>query len=385
MGHHGALHPRMPIRIEPFVPDRIPEVRRFNERLRAGGAPPESVFFETPRTSWLPKGNDPAIFNELFVAMDGAAVRGAYALKRQPFQVQGQVQTLGFYHHPFSEAIVNRAYSMVGVALLNDVLRREPLTYCLGMGGYDRPLPRMLVAMKWSHFPVPFRFRILRPFRFLRGIRTLRQRPLRALALDAAAFSGLGWAGIRILQAWKTKFTLANSGFTATVEASFGEWADDVWHECSPEYPLIAVRDRRSLNVLFPVENPLFTRLRIRRRDGGAAGWAVVSTRQMDDHPQYGRLRVGQIVDVLARPLDAPPVIAAAVQALERQGADVATANHTHAAWVEAMDRAGFLPGPSNFIFAAPPALAAAIAPFEDYRNRIFFTRADGDGLYRFE
>src|ERR1022692_2738271 len=107
----------MPIKVEPFVPDHIPEVRRFNERLRAGGVPEEYVFFETPQPNWLPKGNDSAIFNELFLAVDGATVRGAYALKRQPFQVLGKAKTLGYYHHPFSEGIVNRAYSMVGAVL----------------------------------------------------------------------------------------------------------------------------------------------------------------------------------------------------------------------------------------------------------------------------
>jgi hypothetical protein len=375
----------MPIKIEPFVPDHIPEVRHFNERLRSGGAPEEYVFFETPQPEWLPRANDSAIFNELFVAVDGAAVRGAYALKRQLFQVLGQVKTVGFYHHPFSEGIVNRAYSVVGALLLNDVVRREPLMYCLGMGGYDRPLPRMLAAMKWRHFAVPFRFRILRPFRFLRGMETLRKDPLKALALDVAAFTGLGWAGIRIVQAWKSKTMLfGNDGVTATVEPTFGAWADEVWNECAGEYPLIAIRDQRSLNVLFPAENRLFTRLRISRRDGGTAGWAVVSTRQIKDHPQYGNLRVGQIVDALARSGDASSVVMAAVRALARQGADVATCNHSHAAWVAAMDQAGFLPGPSNFIFAAPPTLAAMLAPFEEYQNKLFFTRADGDGLYRF-
>jgi hypothetical protein len=378
----------VPIKIEPFVPDHIPEVRRFNERLQAGGAPEEYVFFETPQPGWLPKNelnSDQHIFNELFLAVDGSVVRGAYALKRQSFQVLGQVKTLGFYHHPFSEGIVSRAYSMVGAVLLNDVLRREPLTYCLGMGGYDRPLPRMLMAMKWKHFPVPFRFRILRPFRFLRGMETLRNSPGRSVAIDAAAFSGLGWAGIRIVQAWKSKATLfSNGGFAVTVEPCFGAWADEVWNECAGEYPLIAVRDQRSLNVLFPAANPMFERLRISRDDGTTAGWAVVSTRAMNDHPQYGRLRVGQIVDVLAKTADSVFVIAAAMQALKRQGADIAICNHSHEAWVTAMDHTGFLPGPSNFIFAAPPKLAALMAPFEDYQGRLFFTRADGDGLYRF-
>jgi hypothetical protein len=95
-------------------------------------------------------------------------------------------------------------------------------------------------------------------------------------------------------------------------------------------------------------------------------------------------LRVGQIVDALAKPDDAHYVIAAAVQALKRQGADIAICNHSHGAWVTAMDHTGFLPGPSNFIFAAPPKLAAMMTPFEDYQGRLFFTRADGDGLYRF-
>jgi hypothetical protein len=378
----------VPIKIEPYVPDHILEVRHFNERLRAGGAPEEYVFFETPQPRWLPNSElngDQRIFNELFLAVDGTVVRGAYALKRQPFQVLGDVKTLGFYHHPFSEGIVNRAHSMVGAALLNDVLRREPLTYCLGMGGYDRPLPRMLVAMKWRHFPVPFRFCILRPFRFLRGMETLRNSPGRTLALDVAAFSGLGWAGIRSAQAWKSRATLfGKNRFVVTVEPCFGAWADEVWNECAGEYPLIAVRDQRSLNVLFPAKNPMFERLRISRDDGSTAGWAVVSTRPMKDHPQYGRLRVGQIVDALARTADAVFVIAAAVQGLKGQGADIAICNHSHSAWVAAMDHAGFMPGPSNFIFAAPPKLAAMMAPFAEYEGKLFFTRADGDGLYRF-
>lgn len=375
----------MPIRIVPFAAEHIPEVRRFNERLQAGGAPPEYVFFETPEPAWLPRRNSNLIFNELFLALDGAAVRGTYALKRQPFRVRGETRTLGFYHHPFSEGIVARAYSMVGALLLNDALRRQPLTYCLGMGGYDRPLPRMLVAMKWRHFEVPFQFRILRPFRFLRGMETLRKNAGRRMAMDAAAFSGLGWAGIRMAQAWKRRGAArASLRATVHVEPSFGDWADQVWNGCAPEYPLIAVRDRAALNVLFPADNPLFTRLRISVEGGRTAGWAVVSTREMHGHPQYGRLRVGQIVDALGMPGDAATIVAAAAEFLKTQSADIAICNHGHASWVLGLEKAGFLAGPSNFIFAAPPALAAILSPFEEYRAQLFLTRADGDGLYRF-
>jgi len=373
----------MPIRIEPFVPNHIPAVKDFNERLQAGGAPPEYVFFGTPEPTWLPRSNGKMIFNELFLALDGEVVRGAYALKHQPFQVLGETRTLGFYHHPFSEGIVSREHSLVGAVLLKDVLRRQPLTYCLGMAGMDRPLPRMLSALKWNLFAVPFRFRILRPFRFLRGMETLRQDPRKRYAMDAAAFSGLGPAGIHILQAWKGRASLGGSAAAVVLEPSFGEWADEVWSNCAGDYPLIAIRDRAALNVLFPVDNAWFKRLRISLA-GRTAGWAVVATRQVQDHPQYGSLRVGQIVDVLGRKSDAGAILAAAVGFLKGQNADIATCNHSHASWVSAMDKAGFLTGPSNFIFAAPRALTAILSPFETYQTQLFFTRADGDGLYRF-
>jgi hypothetical protein len=273
----------------------------------------------------------------------------------------------------------------VGAVLLKDALRRQPLTYCLlGMGGYDRPLPRMLTAMKWNLFTVPFRFRILRPFRFLRGMETLRKDPGKRYAMDAAAFSGLGSAGIRILQAWKSRATvLGRPVATVGLESSFGSWADEVWTDCAGEYALIAVRDRTALNVLFPADNPHFARLRITLASR-TAGWAVVATRQMQDHPQYGRLRVGQIVDALGRKGDAAKILAAAADFLKGQDADIVTCNHSHASWVSAMDATGFLAGPSNFIFAAPHALAGILSPFEEYRTQLFFTRADGDGLYRF-
>lgn len=385
--------PEMPIHIEPFDSAHISAVRSFNARLREGGAPAEYVFFETPQPKWLPKYRAD-VFNELFLAVDGSAdgagedpraVRGAYALKRQPFLVRGEVTTVGYYHHPFSEGIVNKKYSMIGAVLLNDALRREPLTYCLGMGGYDRPLPRMLTAMKWRHFAVPFRVRVLRPFRFLRGMKTLRRNLVRALACDFAAFSGLGPVALRVLQVWKGRRTwFSGANPVTTEEPSFGDWADDLWKRCAPEYPLIAIRDKQALNVLFPADNSRFIRLRISRRDEETLGWAVLAVKNMDNHPQYGRLRVGQIVDVLARPEHAAEVMLAAVRVLGSRGADLAVCNHSHRDWVSAMDTTGFMEGPSNFIFAASPAMARTIDPFEEYAERLFFTRADGDGLYQF-
>jgi len=52
-----------------------------------------------------------------------------------------------------------------------------------------------------------------------------------------------------------------------------------------------------------------------------------------------------------------------------------------HQAWGAAFKAAGYLPGPSNFIFAASKKLAELLAPFDEVRPRMLLTRADGDGL----
>lgn len=372
----------MPIRIEPYSPHHISEVQKFNLRLREGGAPAEYVFFETVTPDWLPAGSGHPIFNELFLATDGTAVRGAYALKTQPFKLLDGNRDVGFYHHPFSEGIVSRSWGMVGALLLNDALRRQPLTYCLGMGGYDRPLPRMLIAMKWKHFAVPFRFYVLRPSRFLRGMTGLRYTSARRHAMDLAAWTGVGLAGFRLLHWWKRQ-SKPNLRYQTERVPAFGNWADELWDQSAHHYPFIAVRDRASLQYLFPETNPLFQRIRV-IEGGKTLGWAVVTVRQNHNHPQYGNLRTGWLVDALAVPEDAPAIVAAALNVLRKEGADVVLANHSHREWVAALDAAGFLTGPSNFIFAGSPALVSALSPFESHEQTLYFTRADGDGLYRF-
>jgi hypothetical protein len=70
-----------------------------------------------------------------------------------------------------------------------------------------------------------------------------------------------------------------------------------------------------------------------------------------------------------------------ATETLERQGFDLILSNQSHQAWGEAFKSAGYLPGPSNFLFAASKKLAELLAPFEETRPRMHLTRADGDGL----
>jgi hypothetical protein len=141
---------------------------------------------------------------------------------------------------------------------------------------------------------------------------------------------------------------------------------------------LTAVRDYEALRALYPAKETHLTRIEV-RRNGGLVGWAVVGERRED--AKYGEMRVGSVVDCLAAPGEALPVVRAASGILQRQGFDLILTNQNHQPWCDAFRAAGYLPGPSNFIFAASKKLAELLVSFEEVRPRMHFTRADGDGL----
>src|SRR5450432_3624152 len=240
----------MPIQIVPFIAGHVAAVREFNRRLMpvdpdGDGAPPASraddlQFPETPDPGWLPG-------MELFVACEGDAVRGGYILRRQEFSVLGETVPVAHYRLPLSEGVIDRKYAMLGLRLIRDALAREPRLYALGMGGLQHPLPQMLKRLGWRMCAVPFHFKVVHPFRFLREIRALRTTPLRRLILDAAAYTGAGWLGLRLMgHARRVPKTRCNT------TASFAGWADEVYEQSRPDYTLMAARTGRTLDQLYP-------------------------------------------------------------------------------------------------------------------------------------
>src|SRR5207245_11769501 len=108
------------------------------------------------------------------------------------------------YHLPIYEGIVNKANAGVGVHMLRSALKLQPMLFALGMGGFDRPLPQMLKAMGWSLCAVPFYFRVNHPAKFLRGIAPLRETKSRRLLAALAAVTGVGSAGIKLINCFRT-------------------------------------------------------------------------------------------------------------------------------------------------------------------------------------
>jgi hypothetical protein len=374
----------MPLTIQPYRPEHEPAVADFNQRLRQGGEDENMVFYRWAEPRWIPRTAASRIHNDLFVAVDGGIVRGGYALKSQDFFFpDGQIRSIGYYHHPLSEGIVNKAHAIVGTLLLRDAMQRAPLLYCLGMGGYDRPLPQMLVRMGWANCLVPFFFRVVNPTRFLRNMHTLRSSASRKLLMDVAAYTGVGWVGSKLFQGYRSLQAPNVTDVEIVEVASFesAEIADSLqalWEQARSTCSFTGVHDAETLRTLYPRSLTHLTRLVLKRK-GTVAGWAVVGERRKD--AKYGDMRVGSIVDCFALPGNLFAVVRAATQVLERQGFDLILSNQSHEAWGKAFNAAGYLSGPSNFIFAASKKLGELLSPFESIRPTMHLTRADGDGL----
>jgi hypothetical protein len=370
----------MSLAIVPYAACHAPAVKAFNERLRAAGAAEDLVFYEDPVPVYLPPRDGIAAYNEYFVALEGDTVRAGYALKHQDFLCDGEVRQIACYHHVLSEGAIDRAYSTAGVLALRDALARQPLLYCLGMDGYDRPLPRMLKTLRWSDYLVPFYFHVLHPQAFLKQIEVARQGTWRRWLMDFAAVSGAGWIALKGAQRWKQWRAGKPASYTVEEAVEFGDWADEVWRRARQEYSMAATRNAETLRALYPAAETHLIRLRV-ARGGKTLGWAVVGERRKN--PKFGNLRVGSLIDCFAAPEDALPVVRAAVWALEGRGMDVVFSNQSHEAWQSAFKHSGFFEAASNFIFAASPKLSELLSPFAKAMARAHLTRADGDGLPR--
>jgi hypothetical protein len=369
----------MPIVIRPHSAEYVEAVVRFNRRLMAGGVADWMQTDVGPEAAWLPRLNGQKLYNEIFLALENDEVRGAYVLKHQEFSFGGtEIRSIGYYHHPISEGMINKAYATVGAIMIRDALRRQPLLYALGMDGYDKPLPQMLKLLGWKDYLVPFYFRVFRPFRFLRQMEVLRESSHKRFLMDLAAFSGVGWVGVKTVHGFRAFRGGRSAPYSLTEVPLFDDWTDEVWRRAKNSYSLTAIRDSEVLRKLYPSSQAHFTRLQI-VRGREFLGWAVVAER--GPKARFGNMRVGSVVDCFAAPENALAVVQAATETLREEGFDMIVTNQSNAEWGKAFERAGFLSGPSNFLFATSPKLSELLSPFDTAKIHTHLTRGDGDGL----
>jgi hypothetical protein len=366
----------MALVVQPYTAEWEPAVAAFNRRLAQGGV--EFQFPERWESAWLPRQQDDLLLEEYYLATEGAEVRGGFALKHQLFQLADETVPLAFLGLPLSEGIVDPRYKQVGVTLLTGALKRQPLLFCLGMGGLGNPLPLLLRALGWTLQPVPFFFDVVHASQFLRNVAILRRRRAISVALDVAAASGLGTLALAALTSVRRRGR-RSPGVAVEVVREFGSWVTDIWEAGAGQYALAAVRDVRTLRRLYPATNPKFLRLRV-TRGGRDIGWAVALDARLRRHPHFGDLRLGSLVDGFAIPGGELDVTSAATTILRERGVDLIVSNQSHRLWCDAHVRCGFFSAASNFIFAASPRLAARLSPFEGRPGLLHLCRGDGEG-----
>ncbi len=367
----------MRIVVEEYGAGQIEAVRQFNDRLKAGGQMLSFPLSSTP--TWLPKIAGRTLFQEYYLAADeGGAVRGGYILKHQDFWLRDRALSIADFQRPISEGAVDRHYSSVAVRLLRDAMARQPLLFGLGMGGYQEPVARLLHAAGWSMFTVPFFFRVIRPVTFLRNLTYLRRGTAMRYALDALALSGLGWLGIRSVQAFHRRVRLEPMIGVEVVDDLAG-WADELWESCRSEYGFTAVRDAETVQILYPKQDPRFIRLKVSEWKR-PIGYAILMNTPLMDHNYFGQMRLGSIVSCFGSTGDTATVVSAAAAFLQSQGVDLIVSNHSHAAWRRGFRQAGFMRGPSNFIFTSSPQLSHLLRQSGIGNDDLHFNRGDGDG-----
>ena len=364
----------MAIEIVAYQRHHVPAVEAFNARLLAGGSPYR--FPESDVPAWLPPAPGERLYQEIFLAVEGADVRGGYLLKHQDFAIGQSVQSVGAFQLPLSEGAVDPAYSLIGIQLLRHALRRQPLLYALGIGSYEEEAARLLLAARFEIAKVPFFFRAERPAAFLRQIEAARTSRLRRLGLDVAAATGLGAVGMRFLQRERSP---VRADVRVQQLAAFDSAVDAVWGASAGALGFAAVRDRATLRRLYDEDGNRFTRLGL-ADEGGLRGWVVLLSTRKSSDKYFGDLNVGSIVDLQAVPGFERAVIVAAVEHLRRDGVDIIVTNQSLGGIREGLRQSGFLSGPSNFLFCASPGLRSLIGPLEAGLATFHLGRGDGDG-----
>jgi hypothetical protein len=353
---------------------------RFNQRLKAGGRRERITLRPSlpGEARYRPAGFP--VYRRMMIAVDGREIRAAMLLYHHNVFINGERRDFCWADMPISEGIVNRKYSLAIIQLMKKVTASQPFLMTVGVGTPEVEAFRFLVKFGWRRRLAPFFFYPVRVTKTLLGLGYLKERPNLRYAALLGAFSGAG-AGLRGLLSLRRRLASTLSACQISEERVFSDWADHIFTTALPEYAAAIRSDAATLNIVYPPDNPGYTRLRARRKGSKEdVGWIVVAIKQMKGNRYFGDLKVGTLVDGFGRIADAPALVAAGINHLAESGVDIIVANFLHSAWALACRRSGMIAGPSNYnLFVSPggPLLREDSCPPE----QIHIARGHGDGM----
>lgn len=381
----APLERRMKIRIVPHDPQYREAVEAFNRRLQEGGS--RWGFYTHHECDWIPRSEGANVWRDFYLAVaENGMVHGGFALKPQPWYIRGSDHTVADWQGPFSEGEISPQYAALGLRMVRDMQKKEPLLYSWGHGGRDVPILQLIRKMGWFVHGSPLMLYISNPFRFLRKNGALRRSTGLRLLLDLSAFSGLGPLALHALMSVQLTLSRYRHSLRAGAQPvasefdRFEAWADELWNRCKSRYEALAVRDAGIMNTLLPDGQwPNAIKLKV-EQEGKVIGWvAVMDTAMKEDH-RFGDLRLGSVIDCLAAPEHCFAVIIAAKKYLCDRGVDLIVSNQTHPAWIEGFEGNGFLRIPNMRFMACSPALSDALSPHDTALKGLHLTNLDGHG-----
>jgi hypothetical protein len=358
------------IRITSLNETELSAVRAFNSRIKTV-AP-----FLLPERANQSDRAQAAISWTHYVALEGADVRGGFLLMEQPAFLDGQIRRVTNSQSMLSEGIRERKYGIVSIQMLKHLEHNHEYLFMVGMGSMEESLPRLLRGAGWKVQPVPFLFRIQNVGAFFREMSLFRNPGYRRLSARIANASGIAWLGSKLLQSHPSAREGELDGLTISPITEWGPWADEIWIRYKNHCCFSVLRDRSTLDLLYPLKGGRILAAVI-CRGAVPVGWVAWLSTRMHNHKHFGNLHVATILDCLAAPDDAKAVIHLLAHSLQRD-ADVLISNQAHDLWIRAFRRAGFLTAPSNYLLATSKNLTAAI--LRGGSERVHLTRGDSDG-----
>ncbi len=322
----------MAIDIREFSAEDVKAARAFNQRMRAAKAATDFLLPED-----APVLEDARMRH--YIIRDGEFARGGFLRLDQRGWLNGAECRAVNYQSPLSEGIANKRFGMVAGMMLRFMETQGDCQFMVGMGGEDKPLPKLLKAAGWLARPAPFLFKVHRAGRFLTELRMLHRTPARSLAVKAAAWSRAGRGGRNVIAAAGMGGGGDADGFTIEMVTEWGGWADAIWDRFRACCSFAVCRDRRALEAMYDLRRDPRLLVALVRKSGEPVGWTVSYLTAMRDSEYFGNLKVGAILDGAAAPGDMRATVELTDVSLASRGADLTITNQTHRAWVAAYRR----------------------------------------------
>ena len=348
----------------------------FNKELEKHGF---KFFLPVPDPK-IVNTNDFILKNNHILIENDITVRAGYTLKSQWFQVNDELLQIGYYYQPVSAALFNKKYNICGVLLLNDAQKKHPYLFSLGMGGYSKPLPKLLKSLNWKLNKVPFFFKIFNPNPFLKNIKYLKKTKTKSFFINLMLFTGLGWLFIKFFFQFLSLFNIQIKKIenleVQEIEL-FDQDFDEVWDDSKQYKSFSAVRNCKYLKTLY--SDKKFIKLKF-AKNNKIVGWSISLCNKLNNHDYFGNMKLGSIVDCLCLKSYETNIVRQTLEILKNRSADLIVSNQSHIFWKNAFKKNSFINGPSNYIFASSKLLSDRLMKDKKLENYVHLTRGDGDG-----